>query len=302
MKTITENISTERKIVIVVTVLFLNLILVSTGVVLQNDKTLFQSVVGFVVSPFQIGFQKSVDFISHQFRHYLFLKNSFERYYDLEKKYTELIYQNYLLKKKIKDQDFLDSIKFKRTQFIKADVISIDVNFPLSSVFIDKGSKDKIKKDMIVLNNKGELVGKIVEPITFFSSRVRLITCSVGGIGAYIESDKLEGLLTGNNSNICSFKYLIENRMVTVGDMVITSGTDRIFPPYIPIGRVVNVEQETLTQKIDVEPFFIKNSLKQLIVISNDQAFIIDDQPPIPEKLPMVSQNQVPHILQDNTQ
>jgi rod shape-determining protein MreC len=285
-----DNISNERKTIILVMVLFLNLILVSSGVVLNNKKTLFQSIVGAFVAPFQIGFQKSVDYISHQLRHYVFLKNSFEKYYELEKKQAQLIYENYLLKKKIIDQDFLNNLKVKKTQFIKADAISLDMNFPLSSLLIDKGSKDGIVKDMIVLNDKGELVGKIVEPVSVFSSKVRLITCSIGGIGAYIDTDRLEGFLTGNNSMLCNFRYLIENKTVNIGDLVITSGTDRIFPPYIPIGKVVKVQKESLTQKIDVEPFFAKSTFKQLIIIANDQ-------PPFPDYPKAINSDLPPSIL-----
>jgi len=285
-----DNISNERKVSILVTVLFINLILVSTSVVLENQKTLFQSIVGAVVSPFQIAFQKTVDYISYQLRHYVFLKDTYKKYAELEKKHTELIYENYLLKRKINDQQFLDELKVKRTNFVKADSIAIDMNFPLSSIIINKGTSDGIRKDMIVLNTKGELVGKIVEPISIFAAKVRLITSSIGGIGAYVDADRLEGFLTGNNSTLCSFKYLIENRSVNSGDLVITSGTDRIFPPYIPIGKVVNVEKDSLTQKIDVEPFFIKTSTKQLIVIANDQS-------PIPSFMLRMNTDLPPSVL-----
>lgn len=262
---------TERKIIILVAVLFLNLILVSTNVVLTGNKTLFQSIIGSIVSPFQVGFQKTVDYVSRELKRYVFLKNNFKKYRDLKKKYALLRYENYLLKKKIIDQDFLSTLKIKRKNFIKADLISIDSNFPLSSILINKGSKDGIAKDMIVLNSSGELVGRVVAPISLFAAKVRLITSSIGGIGAYIEPDKLEGLITGSNTNVCSFKYLVENKVVKPGDGVITSGTDKIFPPYIPIGKVAAVEKDYLTQKIDVEPFFIKKSIKQLIVITNEE-------------------------------
>jgi len=270
---IRDTTPTERKIIILVAVLFLNLILVSTNVVLKSRKTLFQTVIGSIVSPFQIGFQKTVDFVSRELTRYVFLKNNFKKYRALKKKYTQLKYENYLLKKKIIDQDFITGVKKKRSDFIKVDLISIDSNFPLAGIQINKGSKDGILKDMMVLNGSGELVGRIVEPITLFSAKVRLVTSSIGGIGAYIKTDKpeelLEGLLTGNNTSRCSFKYLLENKKVMVGDMVITSGTDKIFPAYLPIGKVVAVEKEYLTQEIHVEPFFIKKSIKQLIVITD---------------------------------
>ncbi len=276
----------ERKVMILLGVLFLHLLLVSTNVVLKNQKTLLQNVVGTIVSPFQIGFQNLIDFISDQFKHYVFLKGSYEKYRDLKKKYTQLRYENYLLKRKIADQVFLSRVRIDRNDFIKADVISIDNNFPFTGVIIDKGTKDRITKDMIVLNSDLELVGKIVEPISFFSARVRLVTNSIGGIGAYIipEGTKdaddytgLEGLLTGTNSPICNFKYLIEKAQVEEGELVVTSGTDKIFLPGIHIGKVVKVEKEKeyLTQKIEVEPFFIKRPFKQLIVIANDNPAIL---------------------------
>jgi rod shape-determining protein MreC len=267
----TENQHTERKIIILAAVLFFHLILVSTNVVLENDRSLFQNIVGNIISPIQIAFQESVDWISHQMRHYVFLKNSFVKYHDLKKKYIQLKRENYLLKKRMDEKNFLDYVKKKRSEFIKADVISFDRNFPFTNISINKGSNNGIARDMIVLNGEGELVGKIVEPISFFSATVRLVTSSVGGIGAYIEPDRLEGLLTGNNTTICSFRYLIEKKNVKIGDQVVTSGTDEIFPVNLPIGRVVDVRKDLLIQEIDVEPFFTKRTLKQLIVVSNDE-------------------------------
>ena len=269
----------EKKVMIMAAILFCHLILVSTRVVLKNDRTLFQNIVGTIVSPFQIGFQKTVDFVSMQLKHYVFLKKSYERYRELKQKYTQLKYENYLLRKRVAEKEFLDRIKLRRGSYIKADVISVDKNFPLTAVLINKGSKDGIVKDMIVLNDNLELVGKIVDPISLFSARVRLITSNIGGIGAYIsspdETTHLEGLLTGNNSTICSFKYLIENAPVTQGMSVVTSGTDLIFPPDLPVGKVVRVEKEYLTQQIDVEPFFIKRPIKRLIIIVNDEQALL---------------------------
>jgi rod shape-determining protein MreC len=273
-----DNLTTERKIMILVAVLFCHLILVSTNVVLKNEKTLLQNILGTIISPFQIGFQKTVDFVSNQLKHYVFLKDSFEKYRDLKQKLTQLRYENYLLKQKIIDQTFLEQLKSKYNKCIYAEVISVDKNFPLTSFLINKGSSSGIVKNMIVVNPQMELMGKIVEPISLFSAKVQLITSSIGGIGAYIHSREMEGLLTGNNTSICSFKYLIEKAPVQMGETLVTSGTDKIFPPGIPIGKVVAVEKEYLTQKIDVEPFFIKSPIKRLIIVSNDQQALLSGE------------------------
>jgi cell shape-determining protein MreC len=91
----------------------------------------------------------------------------------------------------------------------------------------------------VVLNGDAELVGKITKPLTAFSASVRLITSSIGGSGAYIESNMLEGLLKGSDGPDCSFQYLLANKNVLLGDNVITSGTDLIYPYCLPIGNVI---------------------------------------------------------------
>ena len=51
---------------------------------------------------------------------------------------------------------------------------------------------------------------------------------------------------------------------------VITSGTDLIYPRYLPIGKVVKIEQDYLTQKISVRPFFVEKPLKKLVVLPHE--------------------------------
>lgn len=262
-----QESKTETKVIVLVVVLFVNLVMMSTTIILKNERSLLQNIIGVVVSPFQIGFQKTVDFISHQLRHYVFLKNMFHEYHDLKKKYTRLKYENYLMKREMIRLHFIKEAKLKPAVFIDAEVIAIDSNFPLNVVTINRGSVDGIEENMIILNKEGELVGKIIEPITLFTSGVRLITSGVGGLGAYIKKNEMEGFIKGDNRKICEFRYLIENAPVDIDDEVVTSGTDDIFPPYIPIGRVVGIEEEYLTQKVLVKPFFVERSIKQLMVI-----------------------------------
>ena len=82
------GVSSERKYFILVSILFFNLVLVSTQVVLKGRRTLFQTIVGFIASPFQIAFQETANFISHECKHYVFLKDSFEKYREKKKEYT----------------------------------------------------------------------------------------------------------------------------------------------------------------------------------------------------------------------
>lgn len=262
-----NDISSERKTVILVVVLFLNLVLISTRVVMKNEKSLLNNIIGLIAASVKIGFQESVDFISHEMRRYIFHQELFEKYTAIREEQVQLKYENYLLKKKIMDESFLDRLKELGRDYLETDVISVDPNFPFANLTIDKGFGDGIRKDMVVLNSDAQLVGRITEPISAISARVRLITNSVGGVGAYIKNNMLEGFLTGENGKICLFKYLLENKPVQIGDEVVSSGTDGIFPPYLPIGSVIAIEKEYLLQKVYVKPHYIEKPIKKLIIL-----------------------------------
>jgi rod shape-determining protein MreC len=228
---------------------------------------LIENIIGTVLSPFQVGFQKTIDFMSHEIKRYVFLKNMYRQYFELKEQHRKLKHQNYLLRKQLAEVEFQARVKKTNLNFQGVKVISVDNSIPFSSVFINRGSSNGIQKDMVLINEDGELVGRVVDPITPLSAKVRLITSSLGGLGVYIKKNKLEGFLTGNNQKYCLFKYLMENAPVEIGDEVTTSGTDEIFPPYLPVGRVVEIEKEYLTQKIWVKPYFVGKSIKQLVVI-----------------------------------
>ncbi len=264
-----ENRS-QKKIAVFLLILFINLILISNSVVLKNNRSILQELLHTIFSPFQIAFVKGSDFISKKARSYIFLRNTYKKLISTKKKQSKLRYENYVLRKRIIDKEFSDKIRKKYNKLLYADMISIDSGFPFSGAIIDKGYSSGIKKDMVVVNGEMDLVGKIVEPISMFTSKVRFITNPIGGVGAYIDKNKLEGLLKGNNSLLCSFNYLIENKPVETGDIVVTSGTDRIFPPYLKIGIVVKVEKKVLIQNVLVKPFFTGKSLKKLIIMKNE--------------------------------
>ena len=260
----------QKKITIFLLILFINLILISNNVVLKNNRSIFQNTLHLIAYPFQAVFLKGSDFISSKFKSYVFLKNTYRKLVDMKKKQSALKYENYLLKKALNDMDFSKKAREKFKQLLMVDIISIDSGFPYSGAIINKGYFSGIKRDMVVVNIDMDLVGKIVEPISMFSSKVRFITNPMGGVGAYIEKNKLEGLLKGDNTGECSFNYLIESKPVEAGDTVITSGTDKIFPPYLKIGEVVKTEKRVLIQNVVVRPYFTSKPIKKLIVINNE--------------------------------
>ncbi|MBN2345855.1 MAG: rod shape-determining protein MreC [Candidatus Aminicenantes bacterium] len=264
------ELSTEKKSAILVLILFLNLILISSQIILKNRQTLLQAVIANIVSPLQLTLQKASDFVGGELDRYVFLRNIFKKYQVLKRKNVDLRVENYALKRELRERRALEAPPRGFGPHRLVTVISVDVNYPYASVVVDHGTRSGLKEDDVVLNTEAELVGRIVTPLTPFSAHVRLITSPIGGTGACIESDMLEGLLQGENRAECHFHYLLSNRTVQPGARVITSGTDLIYPSYLPIGRVVKVRKDYLTQEITVRPFFVDKPLKKLVVLLHE--------------------------------
>ncbi|MEI6614795.1 MAG: rod shape-determining protein MreC, partial [Chrysiogenales bacterium] len=246
------------------------LIMISSQIVLKNKQSLLQTIIANMIAPLQITFQKSSNFVSAELGRYFFLRGVFKKYQLLKKKDIDLKIENYSLKKQLRDLKIPGEFRKKIDRYIEAAVIAVDVNFPYGSLMIDQGLRAGLAENDVVLNSDAELVGKIVKPLTAFSAQVRLITNSIGGTGAYIEGNMLEGLLKGRDGPDCSFQYLLVNKTVLLGAIVITSGTDLIYPNYLPIGKVIKVEQDYLTQKILVRPFFVEKPMKKLVILSHE--------------------------------
>jgi rod shape-determining protein MreC len=265
-----SELSTEKKSAVLVLILFINLILISSQIILKNRQSLLQTAIANMVTPLQLTFQRASDFVSGELDRYFFVRGIFKKYQLLKKQHVDLRLENYALRRDLRDLQALAGARKKFTNFKLATVISVDLNFPYASLTIDQGTHAGLVENDVVLNTDAELVGKIVRPLTPFSAQVRLITSSIGGTGAYIESNMMEGLLKGDNRAECSFQYLLANKMVRLGDKVITSGSDLLYPNYLSIGKVTWIGKDYLTQNISVRPFFVDKPLKKLVVLLNE--------------------------------
>lgn len=243
----------------------------SANIVVKDKRTLLEYSIGSIISPIQIAIFSTTDLIKSKWEKYFFSKNIYHKYKKTKQKIFELKKENYILNSKINHLTKklkINSIKSDLFRVVtKTKVISIDKNFSLNSLIINSGANDNVKKNMVVINEEFELVGKITDSITPLTSKVRLITSKIGGVGAHILSNEMEGFLTGNNNKICLFEYLIESKPIAVGNIVLSSGTGGIFPEKIPIGKVIKIKKGYLVQKIEVSPFFLNKPFNNLIII-----------------------------------
>jgi len=261
----------ENRTAILIIIILLNLMLISSQIIQNNNSSLLKNLLQNTISPIQNMIINIKLSIRDTLNHYFFLTNIYKKNLKLKEENKKLKYKIYQLSKIIKTNKGFANIKLKYSNFIKANLISIDFYLPYNLIKINKGEKHGIKKNMIVVNTYGELVGKITEPITTNTSTVVLITSKLNSMGAYVKDNNIEGLLSGNNNSLCSFKYIIYDANIRKGDEIVSSGSDEIYPPYLPIGRVNKIEKLNLELRIYVKPYFINKSFKSLLIISNEK-------------------------------
>ncbi|MFC1623936.1 rod shape-determining protein MreC [Candidatus Omnitrophota bacterium] len=154
----------------------------------------------------------------------------------------------------------------KKHKFIPSMVIAKDPLGLGNTIIIDKGKKDNVDKDMVVISGNG-LVGRVRES-GWSIARILLITDRDSVVGGILHRTRDEGAIRGTASGI-TMKYLELNSTVKEGDSVVTSGFSGVFEKGILIGKVVSVEKDAsgLYLRATLKPEVDMMRLEEVLVI-----------------------------------
>ncbi len=108
----------------------------------------------------------------------------------------------------------------------------------LKSIILNKGSKDGIKKGMVVLE-KNYLVGQIIE-VNFTTSRAILVSDLNSNIPVVLEPGNFQSILSGTGKNYGKIKYSKNKLIVDEETNVYTSGSGGNFRAGLPVGKINN--------------------------------------------------------------
>ena len=147
-----------------------------------------------------------------------------------------------------------------------ADIVAAGASPDFRTVTIDKGTRDGLRADMAIIAPAG-IVGRVVIP-SFRSAKVQLLIDRNAAAGALIERSRAQGVIVGGGDDRLRLEYVSEVADVAVGDQVVTSGIDGIFPKGFVIGRVETVEKSGGAYKqIVVKPAVDFRSLEEVLVV-----------------------------------
>ena len=150
---------------------------------------------------------------------------------------------------------------------LAANVISRNASLWFRRLTIDRGTLDGVKRDMPVAT-AGGIVGRVISVGPNFAM-VQVITDKHAGVGAMLQSSRAMGEIRGLDNDRCELKNISTSEKVEVGESVVTTGLDRIYPKGLLVGTVESIEADPNApwHKIVVKPAAPVDRIEHVLVL-----------------------------------
>jgi rod shape-determining protein MreC len=146
-----------------------------------------------------------------------------------------------------------------------AEIIGAGSTPDFRTVTIDKGQRQGLATDMAVIAPAG-VVGRIVMP-GGLASIVQLLIDRNAAAAALVARSRAQGLVAGTGEMRFRMEYVPTVSDMVVGDTVITSGLDGIYPKGLVIGRIDSIDKTGSAWQIGIVPAVDFSSLEQVLVV-----------------------------------
>lgn len=260
-----------KQILIWVFLVFLALIYLSSNVEKSKPWNPLAEVLVEIMAPVQKAVKSSVNFTTGLWSKYIGLINTHDENNRLKKENELLMMENSryreLLATYKRLQELLNFKENTEETVLAAQVIGRDPTGLFRSVIIDKGENSGIRENMPVVNANG-VVGQIVS-VSYNYSKVLLLIDQNSAVDCIIERSRDSGIVKGGSSKVCTLDYVLKTSDVRVGDLVITSGLDRVFPKGNYVGEVTRVEDTPgeLFKSVEITPSVDFSKLEEVLVL-----------------------------------
>jgi rod shape-determining protein MreC len=268
--------SRHRSLALLTGVLLLQVLFLAVQVRRDSRGRLIRVWAVGALSPFERGGAWGFGKVGGVWHHYFALQNTAHQNEALKSENEALKLTIATLQTKADEADRLAGIlKFQQSHAgvptLGARVIGASAGTASLTVEIDRGERDGVKRNMAVITPDGA-VGKIIE-VYRDNSQVLLLTDRTGGAGAMLVDSRIQSPVNGNGEPLLTMNYVAAEDKVEVGEKVVTSGMDKIFPRGIPVGTVSEVKPgSTPTFKfIRVLPAAKLDRLETVIILLSQQ-------------------------------
>jgi len=148
-----------------------------------------------------------------------------------------------------------------------ANVIGASADAYFRTISIDKGTSDGLRQDMSVIAPAG-VVGRIILP-TLRAAKVQLLIDRNAAAAALVERSRAQGVVLGTGTGVLTMAYLPGSADIKVGDRIVTSGIDGIYPKGFVIGQIESLQRGAGEfNGIVIKPAVDFSSLEAVLVVA----------------------------------
>ncbi len=140
----------------------------------------------------------------------------------------------------------------------------------LQLVTIDRGANDGIARMMPVVVAQG-VVGR-VHATSGSTADVLLLSDRNSSIAVRVDRSRARANVRGTGSpDTCRLEYALRSDDMVEGDLLVTSGTDGVFPRGLAAGKVTGLKRsgQGLYQRADVTPVVDMTKLEEVLVLTS---------------------------------
>jgi len=262
--------SRHKSLVLLTGVIVLQVLLLAVQIRRDSQGRLIRVWTVGAVTPFERAGATGIGGIRGAWNHYFALQNTSRENERLRHENDALKLQINQLQSKAAEADRLATLlNFRQTHpnvpMLGARVIGASADTASETVYLDRGERDGIHRNMGVITPDG-VVGKVIESYRD-TSQVLLLTDKDSGVGAMLAGTRIQSPVGGVGEPLLAMKYVANDDTVNVGDRVVTSGMDRIFPRDLPVGTVAQINPGSPFKQIRLKPAASLESLEEVIVL-----------------------------------
>jgi len=162
----------------------------------------------------------------------------------------------------------LNYAEAKGGQPIAARVIGVNPDPNNLSLRIDRGEADGVAQGMPVVTPEG-IVGHVIRALAH-SADVLLLHDPHSKVGVVVQRTRVRAIAGVEGADrALKLEFALRSESVDEGDLVVTSGTDGVFPPGLVVGRLTRVDRQGkgTFQSAEILPAVDATRLEEVLVM-----------------------------------
>jgi rod shape-determining protein MreC len=266
--------SRHRSLVLLAAAVLSQILLLAVQIKRERQVRVIRVWAVSAITPVQRAGAWVIDHLTGTWSGYIGLRHARRENQELHQEVERLKLRNSQLESSAAEADRLAALLGFReahadVPMLAARVIGSSADSASRAIYINRGEREGVRKNMGVITPEG-VAGKTLE-VYPHTAQVLLLSDKDGGVGALLAASRTQGPVGGSGEPLLMMKYVSNDEQVTVGERVLTSGQDRIFPKDLPVGTVAEVKPGNPFKVIRVKPAAHLDGLEEVLVLLTQQ-------------------------------